>query len=166
MSRTICNFIKFPSKYFPQVLDTPVINASPIILYGRIGRLDVIERLAPRVIVPAAVIEEVQAGSQKDSTDIPIPSTVERWDLGSGESQVISFCLQGERWALLDDRMARRCISAHGLQMIGSLGMILRARKFGLIDAARPWVYKLKDEGMYVEVELIERSLSAIGEGE
>ena len=44
--------------------------------------------------------------------------------------------------------------------------MILRARKFGLIDAARPWVYKLKDEGMYVEVDLVERSLSAIGEGQ
>lgn len=66
---------------------------------------------------------------------------------------------------MLDDRMARRCISAHGLQMIGSLGMILRAKKFGLIDAVRPWVCKLKDEGMYVDVDLVERSLLAIGEG-
>ena len=159
--------------------DAWVINASPIILYARIGKLDVIERLAPKVIVPVTVIEEVQSGLQKDSTakeaitwalqhqrpDISIPSTVERWDLGPGESQVISFCLRGERWAVLDDRMARRCISAHGLQMIGSLGMILRAKKFGLIDAARPWVCKLKDEGMYVDVDLVERSLLAIGEG-
>ena len=160
--------------------DAWVINASPIILYARIGRLNVIERLAPRVIIPATVIEEIQAGIRKDGTvkdatawalqyqqpDISIPTTVERWDLGQGESQVISFCLQGERWAVLDDRMARRCISAHGLNMIGSLGMILRARKLGLIDAARPWVYKLKDEGMYVEVSLVEKALSALGEGQ
>jgi hypothetical protein len=33
-----------------------------------------------------------------------------------------------------------------------------------LIDAARPLVYKLKDEGMYVDIDLIERSLSAVGE--
>jgi predicted nucleic acid-binding protein len=162
------------------VSDAWVINASPIILYARIGRLDVIERLAPRVIVPATVVEEIKAGIRKDGTakdaaawalqyqqpDISIPSSVERWDLGQGESQVISFCLQGERWAVLDDRMARRCISAHGLTMIGSLGMILRARKLGLIDAARPWVYKLKDEGLYAEVSLIERVLSALGEGQ
>lgn len=78
--------------------DAWVINASPIILYARIGRLDVIERLAPKVIVPVTVIEEVQSGLQKDSTakeaitwalqhqrpDISIPSTVERWDLGPG----------------------------------------------------------------------------------
>ena len=48
--------------------DAWVINASPIILYARIGRLDVIERLAPRVIVPVTVLKEVQAGVQKDST--------------------------------------------------------------------------------------------------
>ena len=159
--------------------DAWVIDASPIILYGRIGRLDLIERLAPRVIVPVTVIEEIQAGVQKDSTakeaiswavkyqrrDIAIPSTVERWDLGPGESQVISFCLQGERWAVLDDRMARRCVSAHGLQMIGSLGMILRAKRLGLIEAARLWVYKLREQGMFVGDELLERSLSAVGEG-
>jgi len=162
------------------VTDAWVINASPIILYARIGRLDVIERLAPRVIVPATFIEDIKAGIRKDETakdavawalryqqpDISIPTTVERWDLGQGESQVISFCLQGERWAVLDDRMARRCISARGLKMIGSLGMILRARKLGLIDAARPWVYKLKDKGLYLEVSLVEKVLSTLGEGQ
>jgi predicted nucleic acid-binding protein len=162
------------------VTDAWVINASPIILYARIGRLDVIERLAPRVIVPATVVEEIKAGIRKDRTakdaaawalryqqpDISIPSSLERWNLGQGESQVISFCLQGERWAVLDDRMARSCISAHGLRMIGSLGMIFRARNLGLIDAARPWVYKLKDEGLYVEVSLVEKALSALGEGQ
>jgi hypothetical protein len=50
------------------VTDAWVINASPIILYGRIGRIDVIERLAPSVIVPT----------------IEIPSSIERWDLGQG----------------------------------------------------------------------------------
>jgi predicted nucleic acid-binding protein len=29
-----------------------VVNASPVILYARIGRLDLIEALAPRVIIP------------------------------------------------------------------------------------------------------------------
>ena len=124
------------------MIDAWVLNASPIILYARVKRLDIIEQLAPGIIVPFSVLEEVKAGIHKDSTakdavnwagrfkrsDIPVPPTVERWDLGAGESQVISFCKQDKRWAVLDDRMARRCISAHGLQMIGSLGMILRAK--------------------------------------
>jgi predicted nucleic acid-binding protein len=36
-----------------------VVNASPLILFSRFGRLDLIERLAPRVLIPNAVIDEV-----------------------------------------------------------------------------------------------------------
>jgi hypothetical protein len=34
-----------------------VVNASPLILFSRIDRLDLIERLAPGILVPNAVIE-------------------------------------------------------------------------------------------------------------
>ena len=45
-----------------------VINASPLILFARIARLDLFEGLAPTIIVPRAVVEEVRAGQAKDST--------------------------------------------------------------------------------------------------
>lgn len=158
--------------------DAWVLNASPLILYARVNGLGIIEQLAPGIIVPLSVLKEVKAGMHKDSTakdgvnwasrfeqsDIPVPPMVERWDLGAGESQVISFCILGRRWAVLDDRMARRCVSTHGLKMIGSLGMILRAKRLGIIEAARPWVYKLRENGMFVDAELVERSLAAVGE--
>lgn len=48
--------------------------------------------------------------------------------------------------------------------MIGSLGVVLRAKERGVIDAARPLVNKLVTEGMYADKELLERSLTAIGE--
>lgn len=96
--------------------------------------------------------------------DIPIPTSVERWDLGAGETQVISHCLTGKFWAVLDDRMARRCINAHNLQMIGSLGVVLRAKDRGFIETAKPWVYRLREAGMYASVDLIHQALLALGE--
>jgi predicted nucleic acid-binding protein len=45
-----------------------VVNASPLILFSRIPRLDLIERLAPAILVPDAVIEEVRVGEHKDRT--------------------------------------------------------------------------------------------------
>ena len=155
-----------------------VVDASPIILYSRISRLDLINSLAPGVIVPEKVIDEIRIGIEKDNTagdalswsvryqqtDLHVPSSVERWDLGPGESQVISFCLKNKYLAVIDDRMARRCISAHGLQVIGSLGIILKAKLHGLIDTARPWIYKLRDYGLYVDNDLVERALKSIGE--
>ncbi len=72
------------------------VNASPIILFSRIGRLDLIERLAPTILIPNAVIEEVRAGEGKDGTvtatleragkyrveDVALITSIEHWDLG------------------------------------------------------------------------------------
>ena len=46
--------------------DTWIINASPLILLARIGRLDWLEALAENPLVPAQVIEEVSAGQAFD----------------------------------------------------------------------------------------------------
>jgi hypothetical protein len=45
-----------------------VIDASPLILFSRIGRLDLIGRIAPAILIPDAVIEEIRAGQAKDRT--------------------------------------------------------------------------------------------------
>ena len=155
-----------------------VSNASPLILLGRIGRLDWMERLAPGIIVPDAVISEIRGGEVKDATaitalrwaesrrvpDAIIPASVERWDLGSGESQVITHGVAGSRWAVLDDLAARRCATAHGMTVIGTLGIVLRAKQRGSIDRAKPWITKLMDVGMFVDRELLDRALSIAGE--
>jgi hypothetical protein len=48
------------------VSEARVVNARPLILFSRIARLDLIERLAPNILVPNGVIEAVRAGEQKD----------------------------------------------------------------------------------------------------
>ncbi len=155
-----------------------VVNASPLILFARIARLDLLERLAPRIIVPRAVFEEVRAGEGKDPTaatalawaadrlvpDATVPVGVEHWDLGSGESQVIAQGLAGSRWVVLDDLAARRCAVSHGLAVIGSLGVVLRSKQRGLLDEAEPWVTKLIDAGMFMDGQLLELALESVGE--
>lgn len=89
-----------------------VVNASPLILFSRIDRLDLIEDVAPAILVPNAVIEEVRAGQHKDRTaaramewaggyrveDIAVAASIEHWDLGTGEAQVIAHCVDVPRW--------------------------------------------------------------------
>jgi hypothetical protein len=45
-----------------------VINAPPLILFARIGRLDLFEQLASKIIIPSAVFDEVRIGQEKDGT--------------------------------------------------------------------------------------------------
>jgi predicted nucleic acid-binding protein len=155
-----------------------VVNASPIILISRIGRLDLIERLARTILIPNAVIEEIHAGQHKDPTaatalewagryrldDIAVAASVEHWDLGLGESQVIAQCVGGSRWAVLDDRAARRCAAAHNVPVIGTLGVVLRAKKNRQIERARPLVKELIAAGMFLDGEFADRALASIGE--
>ena len=155
-----------------------VVNASPLILFSRIGRLDLIERLAPAILVPNAVIEEVRVGQHKDRTaetalewakkyrveDIAVVASIEHWDLGRGESQVIAHSVGGSRWAVLDDRAARRCAVAHNVPVIGTLGVVLRSKKNRQIESARPLVKQLIAAGMFVDDEFADRVLATIGE--
>jgi predicted nucleic acid-binding protein len=85
-----------------------------------------IERVAPAILIPNAVIDEVRAGQEKDRTattalewaeryrveDMAVAATIEHWDIGLGESQVIARCLGRSRWAVLDDRAARSMTSS------------------------------------------------------
>jgi predicted nucleic acid-binding protein len=109
-----------------------VVNASPLIPFSRIGRLDLIERLASAILIPKAVIEEVRAGHHKDRKaaaalewaehhrveNVTVAAGIEHWDLGSGESQVVAHSVGTSRWAVLDDRAARRCAVAHGIPIL------------------------------------------------
>lgn len=155
-----------------------VINASPLILLARVDRLDLIERLAPAVLVPDAVVVEVKAGQHKDPSslralewvqsrrtdDVPLINSLERWDLGAGESQVIAYCSGRPRWAVLDDQAARRCAAAHGVSVIGTLGIVLRAKVTGEIELARPIVEALIAAGMFLDEDLVADVLARVGE--
>jgi predicted nucleic acid-binding protein len=160
------------------VTEAWVINASPLILFARIARLELIERLAPTILIPKAVIQEVRAGRERDSTantavrwaeqygvdDVALVPAIEHWDLGPGESQVIAHSLGHPRWAVLDDRAARRCAVAHGVTVIGSLGIVLRSKRSRQIDQARTVVDALIAAGMFLDDELVERLLAGVGE--
>ena len=47
--------------------ETWVINASPLILLGKLGRTDLLEQLAKQVMVPQAVLREVESGEAADA---------------------------------------------------------------------------------------------------
>lgn len=96
--------------------------------------------------------------------DVPLVSSVSAWDLGAGESQVIAHRLSNPAVAVLDDGEARACAQAHDLPLIGTLGVILRARKQGFIPAARPLIEELVAAGSFLDRSLVERELAKLHE--
>lgn len=159
--------------------DRLVANASPLILLGRIGRLDLLPALADRPTVPEAVLQELRAGDDRDDlaarieeavwadvvADEAVPQVIAAWDLGQGEAQVLAYALAHPGWeAVLDDAAARRCAASVGVRVIGTLGVVLRAKTRGVVDDARGLIDDLRRAGLYLTDEMAARVLALVDE--
>jgi predicted nucleic acid-binding protein len=155
--------------------DRWVVNASPLILLGKAGILQLLGSLCDELVIPAGVVSEVQQGRIADlgrswlvgegaqfiRPAPPLHRALDRWNGGAGEAEVISWALANPGFvAVLDDQAARRMASQHGVAVIGSLRVIVKAKERGLIPAARPVLEKLRGGGAYVSDELIDRAIA------
>ena len=156
-----------------------VVNASPLILLSKVGKLGLIDALASEVAIPAAVLDELEDSPADDPAhQVPqaiasarivpaenVDPLVERWDLGAGESAVLTFALRNRSFeAVLDDRAARNCAAALGVSTRGTLGILLLAKREGALAAVAPIIAALRDAGMYLDASLERSVLELAGE--
>ncbi|MHC5776299.1 DUF3368 domain-containing protein [Nostoc sp.] len=101
-----------------------------------------------------------------DSTDKRyIAPVVAAWDLGKGESQVLSLALKtSDCAAIVDDRAARRCSQALGITTIGTGGLLILAKRRGLIPSISPGIQALRDAGLWLSNSLVDLLKQQAGE--
>ena len=150
----------------------PVVsNSSAIIALDRIGQFQLLSGLFTQLIVPPAVVREV-APIQLPGWVVeqplaqPVGPHVLRAALGDGESEAIRLAVELKaRWIILDDRAARRLAQSLGLPVIGTLGLLLAAKRRGLVAVVRPSLDALVRYGFHVAPELYNHVLDDAGEG-
>jgi predicted nucleic acid-binding protein len=151
-----------------------VVNASPLILLGKVARLELLACLASGVEIPAEVAAEIRAGPVDDPArlwlasggrdfvveSVPFDLRVVAWDLGSGETAVISRALsEPDAMAVLDDRAARDCARIFGVKVTGTVGVLLQAKRAGLIPAVGPEIDALLRSGATLHDSVIRDAL-------
>lgn len=156
-----------------------VVNASPLIFLGSVGRLELLRPVARRICVPELVYQEVTVPGPSDPSVaallqaiwierapvVPSPERVLVWDLGPGESAVLSMALgRAGTIALLDDLQARRCAASFGIPVVGTLGLILSGKRRGEIERARPILEELRARGMWLSDRILDAALREVGE--
>jgi predicted nucleic acid-binding protein len=153
-----------------------VLNASPLTVLARIGLEGLFLSLADRVVVPRAVATEVEAGPPEDRArqalaagrftieDTPAPpAELLAWDLGSGETAVLSLALSEPGWvAVLDDAAARKCALGFSLAVKGTLAIVLLARQRGLIPSAAGVLQSLREIGFRLDDRVVREALQRV----
>ena len=72
-------------------------------------------------------------------------------NLDRGESEALVLAREvGARFVLVDERAARRLCLELELIPVGTLGILLRAKEYGLIPSIRDRINKLSEAGFYL----------------
>jgi predicted nucleic acid-binding protein len=110
------------------------------------------ENDAARLAIEAKMFSLVEA-------EEPTPELA-AWDLGSGETAVLSYALANPGWtAILDDGAARKCAVTFGVEVKGSLAIIILAQKRGLIPQAKQVLHTMQEVGLRLDERTIRRVL-------
>jgi predicted nucleic acid-binding protein len=158
---------------------TIVGDSSPLIALAIIGQLELLAKLYQRVIIPEKVWEEITihgaglAGAaaisqldwliiQKPASEMVKPLSIL---LDAGEAEAIALAMSlPDSTVLLDDAQARRVAEHFGVNRIGTLGILRRAKKAGLITAIKPYTVQLQNSGIYMRQNLIDAVLRDVDE--
>jgi predicted nucleic acid-binding protein len=159
----------------------PVVsNTSPISNLAIIGRLDLLRSQFGEILIPGAVQQELAQlhhvvplrtilQALDDGWIIVRPAQDDRivqlllTSLHQGEAEAIALALEWSADAvLLDEREGRAVATSAGLRVTGVLGVLLRAKSDGQIDAVKPELEALRHAARFFVSPNLERQFLQI----
>ncbi len=158
-----------------------ISNSSALINLVIIGRLDLLREKFGEIIVPQAVWQEVviegagKPGAKEveranwirveEVTNKPLVQLLEQ-KLDDGESEAIALALEvGADLVLLDERDARDTAESLGLDILGVIGILIWAKKKGLILSLQDELDQLRNVAKFrFNDKLYRRVLAEVGE--
>lgn len=151
--------------------ERPLVCDTTVLLYlGRIGQLGLLPALFAPIDIPEAVALELDMGRllrpdtidprglawaavvavSRDAMDSLPPNR-----LGTGERAVLAYaCAHQDYIVGLDDLQARRLAERLGIAVVGTPGILLRARRTGLLPTVRPLMDALVAQGFRLDPDL------------
>ena len=137
-----------------------ICDTSPIQYLHQIGLLHVLRSLSSTVIVPPSVVSEIETGKNQ-GVDLPDIRRVD-WivirepvsisalplikDLGPGETQVLALGLEMKNSiVVIDDNLARKIAQLLNIRLRGTLGLLLDAKRSGLVSSVAPFLDRLQE---------------------
>lgn len=156
-----------------------ISNTTPLYYMYNIGLFEILQKRYGEIIIPEAVVEELQKGKEFNLSipevkkidwikikKVKVPNYIKMIpDLGKGEAEVIALASEYDNpILLLDDAIGREIALLQRCNITGTLGIIIKAKKIGLLKSVRPHFEKLKAAGFYISEKLYNDILNLANE--
>ena len=157
-----------------------IVNSTPIIVLCNIGLLDILKALYAEIYIPEAVYREV---TEKDDSACQVLKTALNWihverianqsdkkmykaKLHDGEVEVMILAQEGtaDGLVVIDDNTAKKTAKYLGLKVTETIGVLLKAKREGVIPEIAPVLEKMKKNGFYISESLEQLVLEQAGE--
>ena len=144
-----------------------VADSTCLIVLERIRRLELLRGLFEPLVIPPSVQEEF--GRAVDWLIVQAPSDLRlirvlRLVVDDGEAEAIALALEKGWQRIVDDRKARSWAKQLGIRIIGTAGVLIRAKQAGLIPSVKPLLEAMQQEGFRMDPVLMAEVLRLAGE--
>ena len=138
-----------------------IVDTSSLIALEKINLLQILCKIYKEVVIPESVIKEFGNLSLPGLSIRKVESNLLKLlitdlNLGKGEADVIALASQTGLKVIIDDSKARKVAENMGLKVTGTIGVLIKAERLGLIGSAHDKVRELREKGFYVSEELLE----------
>jgi predicted nucleic acid-binding protein len=158
-----------------------VADAGPLIGLARGDWLWLLQRLYRRVLIPPAVRDELELEAPRPGSSALFQATQDGWlvtatpperqektplaeILDPGEAEAILLAEARGMRLLIDERRGRAVARRRGVTVIGTGGVLLRAKQAGLVEELSPILDQLATHGYRLSPRLRKEILSRAGE--
>ncbi len=157
-----------------------IVNSTPIISLCIIGKLHLLKDLYGFVIIPEAVFNEISAKAdsvarkelhksldwiQIKKIENEMAKMLYRSQLHDGEVEVMILGKEiNAELLIIDDKNAKKHAKYLGFNITGTLGVLIRAKRAGLIENIKPLITELVARNIYIDTKIIEYCLKEAGE--
>jgi uncharacterized protein len=150
-----------------------VSDSSPLLSFGILGMLDILNKIFEGVIVPTVVHEELSVSRKPFAEEMKlflkgkvvavdnrIAVELLEKEVDPGEAEAIVLAMEKKiSDILIDDFKGRRAAKANGLNPIGTIGVLLQAKKVGYISQIKPLLDKLIKNKARIGYALYQKAL-------
>ncbi|MBF0274784.1 MAG: DUF3368 domain-containing protein [Nitrospinae bacterium] len=152
-----------------------VADSSSLISLSTCQALPILKELFNEIKVPESVFIEVTQGGKKQSRElsgflaglvVSVDEPIARkFSFGRGELEAMAlYARLNANRLLVDDKKARKIAVENGMNIIGSLGVLLIAKEKGIIKSVSPYLHRLSRSDLYIKAELLNHIMNLANE--